>query len=226
MAPPSLFDETAAAFAASTDQQLARDRYLRGQHFVDAVLATTAAQAYILDYGCGPGRLAQCIGRHDRRVLGVDTSERMIEQARRLMPGDLPVRFDLCKGNGDDLLSNTFDAVVCSSVIEYIKDCQHLLNNFRRCLKAGGTLILSYANRYSLWRTYAKWKTAGQQPHYALQHNVWNRLECKRHLRSSGFEVFGKPRYFDSPLDQYPMLALAGRLQAMGTLGLITARRS
>jgi ubiquinone/menaquinone biosynthesis C-methylase UbiE len=226
MAPPSLFDETAATFAAGTDEQLGRDRYIRGQRFVEAVLGTTPAGAYVLDYGCGPGRLAQLIGQQGRRVLAVDSSQGMIEQARRLTLGDVAVRFELCRGNGDDLPSDTFDAVACSSVIEYVKDYNHLLSNFRRCLKAGGTLILSYANRYSLWRTYAKWKTAGQQPHYALQHNLWSRAECERQLLNSGFEVFGRARYFDSPFDQHPMLAVVGRLERVGTLGLITARRS
>jgi SAM-dependent methyltransferase len=220
----SLFDETAGSFAAGTDVQLARNRYVRGERFLEAVLALTPPCAYILDYGCGPGRLARLIGQRGIRVHGVDPSKGMIDTARKLALDGAAVTFEICRDNGDDLASNSYDAVVCSSVIEYVKDCAHLLLNFRRCLKKGGTLILSYANRNSLWRSYVTWKTSGRQPHYSLQYNLWNLADCQRQLRLSGFEVLGGAKFFDSPFDQHPVLALLGRLERVGTLGLVTAR--
>jgi 2-polyprenyl-3-methyl-5-hydroxy-6-metoxy-1,4-benzoquinol methylase len=220
----SLFDETARSFAAGTDAQLARNRYTRGERFVEAVLASTPRPGDVLDYGCGPGRLAHLIGRQGYRVLGVDTSKGMIEEARRLDLGGTAVRFELCDENGDELESNRYDAVVCSSVIEYVKDYKRLVGNFRRCLKPQGSLILSYANRYSLWRRYAEWKSSRREPHYALQHNLWNLVECARQLRSCGFAIFGVAKFFNSPLDQHRILAVVGKLELVGTLGLVTAR--
>jgi|SRR5215472_1180345 len=220
----SLFDETAGSFAAGTDMQLARNQYVRGERFLEAVLAVTPPSGYILDYGCGPGRLARLIGQRGFRVHGVDPSKGMIDEARKLRLDGTAVTFEICADSGDDLASNRYDAVVCSSVIEYVENCAHLLLNFRRCLKKGGTLILSYANRNSLWRSYAVWKTSGRQPHYSLQHHLWNFAECDRQLRRSGFEVFGAVKFFDSPFDQHPVLAVIGRLELVGTLGLVTAR--
>jgi len=220
----SLFDETAGTFAAGTDEQLARNRYTRGERFVEAVLASTARPADVLDYGCGPGRLAQLIGRQGYRVLGVDSSRGMIEEARRLDLGGAAVRFELCDEHGDGLESNRYQAVVCSSVIEYVKDYRRLLGNFSRCLKHQGTMILSYANRHSLWRRYADWRSCRREPHHALQHNLWNLEECERQLRSCGFAIFGGAKFFDSPLDQHRILAAIGKLELVGTLGLVTAR--
>jgi SAM-dependent methyltransferase len=221
----SLFDETASSFAAGTDDQLARNRYIRGQRFVEAVLDVTPPSGYVLDYGCGPGRLARLIGQCGFRVHGVDASQGMIEEARRLDLDGAAVTFEGCAEYGDDLVANRYDVVVCSSVIEYVKDCTRLLLNFRRSLKREGALVLSYANRKSLWRTYAKWKCSGRQPHYSLQHNVWCFAECERQLLDCGFVVFGVTRFFDSPFDQHPILAPVGRLERVGTLGLVTARR-
>jgi len=221
----SLFDQTASTFAAGTDYQLARNRYTRGQRFVEAVLGVTPPSGYVLDYGCGPGRLARLIGQYGFRVHGVDASKGMIEEARKLDLDGAAVTFEGCAENGDDLAANSYDAVVCSSVIEYVKDCARLLLNFRRSLKNQGALVLSYANRKSLWRSYAKWKSFGKQPHYSLQHNVWNLAECERQLGDCGFAVLGPPQFFESPFDQYLVLAPVSRLERVGTLGLVTARR-
>jgi len=221
---PTLFDQTARTFAAGTDAQLARNRYTRGERFVEAVLACTPRSGDVLDYGCGPGRLSILLGRQGYRVLGVDSSQGMIDEARRLDLGGAAVRFELGGEMGDDLESDRFDAVVCSSVIEYVKDYQRLLGNFRRCLRMGGSLILSYANRQSLWRRYAEWMTSRREPHFALQHNLWNRVECERHLRSCGFAILGMAKFFDSPLDRHRILEPVGKLELVGTLGLVTAR--
>lgn len=61
------------------------------RHFVDDVLADFGPEAVVLDAGCGTGRLfapLRAWGLHG--VHGIDASEGMLEQARRLHP-DVPV---------------------------------------------------------------------------------------------------------------------------------------
>src|SRR5262249_36523603 len=98
----SLFDETAGIFAAGTDEQLAQNRYIRGERFAEAVLAVTPPSGYVLDYGCGPGRLARLIGQQGFRVHGVGPSRGMIEGARKLVVKGARVAFEAGGGSWDD----------------------------------------------------------------------------------------------------------------------------
>src|SRR5690242_6976849 len=51
--------------------------------FADEVQATTP----VGDLGCGPGHVARYLHERGVRVIGIDLSPGMIEQARRLNPG-------------------------------------------------------------------------------------------------------------------------------------------
>ena len=48
----------AEAFARNADVQIAKGTYRRGQLFTSAVSQYGPAGGRVLDYGCGPGRIA------------------------------------------------------------------------------------------------------------------------------------------------------------------------
>jgi hypothetical protein len=94
-------------------------------------------------------------------------------------------------------------------------------------LRPGGALILSFANRSSLWRKYYKFKPGHHAPHLELQHNIWNFRECRTVLRAGGFEVCSKPVYFEAVgFDKRPFLRWLSSLPCVGTLGFVVARPS
>ena len=80
----NVFDETAGRFAEGTDAAIEAGRYLRGSLFLDFTRDTVPAGSSIMDYGCGPGRIGISLARSGYRVLGVDTSEEMIQHAQNL----------------------------------------------------------------------------------------------------------------------------------------------
>ncbi len=84
--------------------------------------------------------------------------------------------------------------------------------------------IISYANRLSLWRKYAKWRSP-RSPHLALQSYIWNFNQIRGELSRAGFAVLNGPTYFESPFDCKPFCGWLSRLAVIGTLGLVVARR-
>src|SRR6202035_371343 len=108
----------------------------------------------ILDYGCGPGRISLMLARSGFHVLGVDPSQRMIDQAKEQDTQGLRLQFRV--GDESVLRSDSYDAIVCSSVIEYVREPDKLLHMFRDSLRGAGVLIISYNNNRSPRRLYER----------------------------------------------------------------------
>ncbi len=111
-------------------------------------------RGYLLDFGCGPGRLSLLLADAGFRVLGVDISHGMIAEARQLDTRGLPIEFLNIDRAEEALAPSTYDGIVCSSVIEYVADADSLLQGFRRSLRNPGALLISFANRASIFRWY------------------------------------------------------------------------
>jgi trans-aconitate 2-methyltransferase len=94
----------------------------------------------VVDLGCGPGNNTELIADRwpDARVLGIDSSPRMIEAARsRQRPGHLEFREgDLREWEPDD----PPDVVLASAVLQWLPDHLALLPRIAGFLAAGGVL--------------------------------------------------------------------------------------
>jgi len=98
----------------------------------------------ILDVACGTGLSSIPLAAEGYSVVGVDRSERMLEQARKKVAGTAP---DVQFVRGDILaleLPWTFDAAICMhSGLDYILDREDLAQAFRSLrgqLRQGGLL--------------------------------------------------------------------------------------
>ena len=152
----AVFGETAVGFAAAVDRSIERGRYLRGDLFVKAVVDHVAPWSSVLDYGCGPGRISLMLARKGFRVLGLDPSPAMIATARQQSLDTLDLSFQVCQARPSDPPEIVYDAIVCSSVIEYIPDPEQLLRWFSAALRPSGLLIISFANSRSLWGAWCR----------------------------------------------------------------------
>ena len=102
-------------------------------------------RARALDFGCGLGRLTRPLARHFEACIGVDISEGMVEQARRLN-ADVPGASFVVNG-ADDLRrfeDATFDLVYSVIVLQHVPDraaIESYIGEFCRVLRPGGLAI-------------------------------------------------------------------------------------
>jgi len=221
-----LFNRTAKEFAIAIDSSIATNTYFRGDLFLTVTKRELPIGARILDYGCGPGRIARMIAEHGYEVEAVDPSPMMIREAENQNKRGLQLTFRVNSGTGNDLEDGAYSGIICSSVVDFVPDVDRLLRNFSRALNQNGTLILSYGNKYSLWRLYSSLRHRANLPHLSAQRNVWGFRQAKLALTKSGFEVTSGPVFFEgAPFEKRPRLRFLTSSQFIGILGLITARK-
>ncbi len=106
----------------------------------------------VLDVGCGAGNIALELAELGYRVVGVDGAPQMIEQAKAECSrrGIQNAEFRIADLSESVFDAGRFDAVVCSSVIEYIEDDASFLARISDALRPGGFLLLSVPNASSL----------------------------------------------------------------------------
>jgi 2-polyprenyl-3-methyl-5-hydroxy-6-metoxy-1,4-benzoquinol methylase len=99
----------------------------------------------VLDLGCSQGLLARPLRRRDVRLSGVDArpGEDLAPELAEYFQRDLEQPLQLPTGR-------VFDYVICSDVIEHVRNREVLLRSARRYLKEGGRLIISTPN-IALW---------------------------------------------------------------------------
>lgn len=98
----------------------------------------------ILDLGCGDGALTAQLAQRVPAgyVIGVDSSEAMLELAKRNESGNLSfMRQDI----NELAYSDEFDLIFSSATLHWIKDHPRLLDNTFRALRNGGVARFNFA---------------------------------------------------------------------------------
>jgi SAM-dependent methyltransferase len=95
----------------------------------------------VLDAGCGHGRDIKSLAEKGFRVIGIDYSEAMLEQARKLLPSGDFRQMDLRHLEFPDA---SFDAVWAAASIHHIKaeDVASVIQDFRRILRPNGIFFV------------------------------------------------------------------------------------
>ena len=107
----------------------------------------------VLDFGCGAGHLAGHLCEHGFDVTACDIAEKMIAAARgefastnidwvTLSPEWIRLPF----------ADQSFEAVVASSVLEYVEDVDLVFRELSRVLRDGGVLLFNVPNPHNARR--------------------------------------------------------------------------
>jgi ubiquinone/menaquinone biosynthesis C-methylase UbiE len=105
------------------------------------------APANVLELGCGTGNLAFHLSQRGYDIHACDIAERMLEEARRAYP-DAPIDWVQLAPAWTELpfADASMDAIVASSVFEYLDGFDDVLAQCRRVLKPGGVMLFTVPN--------------------------------------------------------------------------------
>jgi trans-aconitate methyltransferase len=153
----------------------------------------------VLDIGCGTGHLAAKIASRGAEVIGIDKSQDMVEQARRLYPD---LRFEVVDATGFHF-DEPFDAVFSNATIHWIKDQDALTSRIFGALRSGGRLVAEFGGKGNLRAVKAALARALDQSGYPIAEEVSFRFfatigEYATLLERHGFTVT-EAFYFERP---------------------------
>lgn len=99
----------------------------------------------LLDVACGTGLLIDMLHRQrpDLQTIGVDISPQMLERAKqRLAPEAGKVEWLVSQAESLPVGTDQIDVLTCTNAFHLVQDAAAALREFRRVLKAEGTLVL------------------------------------------------------------------------------------
>jgi 2-polyprenyl-3-methyl-5-hydroxy-6-metoxy-1,4-benzoquinol methylase len=122
-----------------------QDRARRQARMLREVLRDVASPASIVDIGCGDGAATSLAAQANpgHRIVGLDWSADALRHARSR--GLTLVRAEV-ESTSLPIASGRADVVIMSELIEHLIDPDSALEEARRILKPGGTLLLSTPN--------------------------------------------------------------------------------
>ena len=128
-----------------------KDKLLCYQEFYDL----QRHDGRVLDVGCGPGHFVLHSACRDLEVVGIDSSQPMLRLAqKRLQRDGLKAFFgEVDITQGLPFKDNSFDVVVCESVLNHVPDPHFVLQEIHRVTKSKGRVVLDVSNSWGLgWR--------------------------------------------------------------------------
>lgn len=148
----------------------------------------------ILDVGCGIGFVSQLYPNFD--ITGIDISEGMLSQNK----------FNHVKAAAEDIPfgSNTFDFVVCRSLLHHLDDPSKGLKEMYRVLKPGGTWVCWETN-FSFINDIVR-RISRLTPRFSHWHKNFKSNELIADIKEVGFEIkeVKYMGYFAYPLCGFP----------------------
>jgi SAM-dependent methyltransferase len=118
----------------------------RGRFASGVTIARDVGGARVLDFGCGDGTfLAMLLSEPGapREAVGAEIQASIVEDCRARLDGHDALRFLLVSELDAPDHQGRYDAIYCMEVLEHVVDPIPLLNQFRRLLAPGGTLVVS-----------------------------------------------------------------------------------
>lgn len=152
--------------------------------------------ARILDAGCGSGRVTRELLERwpNVRVLGVDLSASMLDEASAKLSPMFGDRVAFAKRDLLSLDQGIFDAIISTATFHWIDDHAALFRRLHASLRPGGKLVAQCGGGDNLLRLYGRARVLDRDPRfsahlssYAPPHHFANVDDTRARLVAAGF---------------------------------------
>lgn len=154
--------------------------------------------SYVIDIGCGVGRLAESIVDQCRYYLGTDVSEGLIQIARKRIISEtecdfLPMAFQELDNVGEKMkYSGRYNRVILAGLFLYINDAEvtKSLENLLAILDEHAVIYISVAAALEERITLAEWESQDFEGEYnAIYRTKEEYMKLYKPLLDAGFRV-------------------------------------
>lgn len=156
------WDTRAAGYGLQTLDEIEGRRASQWSSILDVLLSPLARTAHIADMGCGPGALLLRAAKMGFHCTGIDLSEQMLAQAKKLAQTEgVADRVSLVHANVQEppLAANSLDVIMSRNLMWNLPQPQQALRSWLTALKPGGLLIIGDGNHYR-WLTSERFRAA------------------------------------------------------------------
>jgi ubiquinone/menaquinone biosynthesis C-methylase UbiE len=180
-------------FAASYDRD---GEYIVGKPVLQAIqerLSKEPPLGNTIEFGCGTGYYTETIAGNARHVVATDLSDRMLEVARTRLRELNNATVQKADCAESPFSADSFDSVVLANLVHVVDDPSQCLQESRRILRKGGSLIvidltvyrMSFPNKMKLGFRYLR--TWGLPPRQGRSDMSTEELVSL--VQSAGFKV-------------------------------------
>lgn len=147
-----------------------------------AILVNEVQPHSVFDLGCGLGQLRGLCG--EIKYSGCDFVD---------IPGRDDFEFSQVDLNHENINfgESCYDVVVCSGIVEYVREPRRLFHSVYKSLRPGGRLVVSYFNFYHFSRVVRKLISTGNYLHPDWK-NQYSLHDLEKVVASSGVKIDGR----------------------------------
>jgi SAM-dependent methyltransferase len=140
------YDSIAEIYIAHTERQESWNNLYERPYMISQF--PSLKDKNILDLGCGSGFYTEYALQQGAHVTAIDVSKVLVNKlsTRLKTPALRTICADIAKPLSLD--SDSFDYIICSLVLHYIKNWEPLLTELHRVMKVGGRIFISTHHPY------------------------------------------------------------------------------
>jgi len=197
-----LFWNAAARLYAPLQEHGNRRLY---QQLTELIGKLIPSDARVLEVGCGTGQLTIPLCEHAALWEACDYAPKMVERAKKRC-ADLPVSFSVQDAANLSYADATWDMVLIANTLHVLPDPATTLEELRRVLVPGGTLVAP---------TFVSGESLTEAPvvkllrHTITSYHAWTAAELDQLVRHAGFEVILSETIDNASLPERLLVAVA-----------------
>ncbi|WP_088328638.1 methyltransferase domain-containing protein [Lacimicrobium sp. SS2-24] len=122
------------------------------------------AKKWVMDLGCGTGRISAQLAQQATRVIGVDIAAGMVNVARQRYPFN-NLHFEVADAENLPLADSTIDGVFSSMALQWCQPLEKVMQELYRVMKPGARGVLAIMAKGSLAELNQSWLQLAEPAH-------------------------------------------------------------